>query len=208
MCLRTATTVFAPYCKTNNGEIRFIYDANGNIVTTYLYDAWGNPIPTYESSDSEVGRINPFRYKSYYYDSETRLYYLQSRYYDPQVGRFLNADDVKYLNETDSILNTNLNIYCINNSINMIDIEGTIPQYIDSQRDPQYADIKYGFFGGNIGENGCGVVAVYNLLLSYSKRITFGKVNSDLTSITRGITSFVYNGIGKIGVSPYSIVRY
>ena len=45
------------YGKTNNGEIRFIYDSNGNIVTTYHYDAWGNPIPTDESSDSEVGRI-------------------------------------------------------------------------------------------------------------------------------------------------------
>ena len=112
------------YGKTNNGEIRFIYDANGNIVTTYLYDAWGNPIPTDESSDSEVGRINPFRYKSYYYDSETRLYYLRSRSYDPAVGRFLNADAVEYLGATRTLLSFNLFAYCENNSVNNSDLYG------------------------------------------------------------------------------------
>ena len=112
------------YGKTNNGEIRFIYDANGNIVTTYLYDAWGNPIPTDESSDSEVGRINPFRYKSYYYDSETRLYYLRSRSYDPVVGRFLNADAVELLGESESLLSFDLLVYCENNPILYSDPNG------------------------------------------------------------------------------------
>ena len=113
------------YGKTNNGEIRFIYDANGNIVTTYLYDAWGNPIPTDESSDSEVGEINPFRYKSYYYDSETRLYYLRSRSYDPVVGRFLNADAVEYINQGKKILIKNIFCYCENNSVMNSDTKGT-----------------------------------------------------------------------------------
>ena len=112
------------YGKTNNGEIRFIYDSNGNIVTTYLYDAWGNPIPTDESSDSEVGRINPFRYKSYYYDSETRLYYLRSRSYDPVVGRFLNADSTDYLGTTQTLLSYNLFAYCENNPVNIYDLNG------------------------------------------------------------------------------------
>ena len=112
------------YGKTNNGEIRFIYDANGNIVTTYLYDAWGNPIPTDESSDSEVGEINPFRYKSYYYDSETRLYYLRSRSYDPAVGRFLNADSTDYLGATGTVLSFNLFAYCENTPITYNDKTG------------------------------------------------------------------------------------
>ena len=114
------------YGKTNNGEIRFIYDSNGNIVTTYHYDAWGTPISTNGTLASTVGTINPFRYKSYYYDSETRLYYLQSRYYDPQVGRFLNADAVDFLGVTGTLLSYNLFAYCENNPIKHSDFNGTI----------------------------------------------------------------------------------
>ena len=124
MCLRTATTVFAPYCKTNNGEIRFIYDSNGNIVTTYHYDAWGTPLTPIGTLADTVGAVNPFRYKSYYYDSETRLYYLQSRYYDPQVGRFLNADAVDFLGVTGTLLSYNLFAYCENDPTNCIDLFG------------------------------------------------------------------------------------
>ena len=112
------------YGKTNNGEIRFIYDSNGNIVTTYHYDAWGTPISTTGTLASTVGTINPFRYKSYYYDSETRLYYLQSRYYDPQVGRFLNADSTDFLGATQTLLSYNLFAYCENDSVNSDDIIG------------------------------------------------------------------------------------
>ena len=112
------------YGKTNNGEIRFIYDSNGNIVTTYHYDAWGTPISTTGTLASTVGRINPFRYKSYYYDSETRLYYLQSRYYDPQVGRFLNADGLYYLGLTNTALSWNLFLYCENNPTLFSDTTG------------------------------------------------------------------------------------
>ena len=89
------------------------------IIRIRYCDAWGNPISTDESSDSDIGEINPFRYKSYYYDSETRLYYLRSRSYDPAVGRFLNADAV--IVNTSEILNTNLFIYCLNNPITYYD---------------------------------------------------------------------------------------
>ena len=87
-------------------------------------DACGNPISTDESSDSEVGEINPFRYKSYYYDSETRLYYLRSRSYDPAVGRFLNADSTDYLGATGTVLSFNLFAYCENNCVGYFDENG------------------------------------------------------------------------------------
>ncbi len=74
---------------------------------------------------------NPFRYRSYYYDFETNLYYLNSRYYDPETGRFINADDIGVLNSTKEVLNgLNLYSYCLNNPINSIDDNGDIPNWL------------------------------------------------------------------------------
>ena len=78
----------------------------------------------------DIATVNPYRYRSYYYDSETALYYLQSRYYDPETGRFLNADEAIYLTIFDSILNMNLFAYCQNNPVNMVDVTGGIPRWI------------------------------------------------------------------------------
>ena len=76
-------------------------------MVKYVYDAWGNhkvfsPSGTEITDTTSIGHINPIRYRVYYYDTETGLYYLHSRYYDPQVGRFISADDVDYL-DPDSI---------------------------------------------------------------------------------------------------------
>ncbi len=77
------------YGKDCTGIIRYVYDENGDVVVTYTFDAWGNPIATTGTAAATGGQANPFRYKSYYFDSETGFYYLQSRYYDPAVGRFI-----------------------------------------------------------------------------------------------------------------------
>ena len=76
-----------------------LIDNNGNTVVEYYYDAWGNHKVVDEKGDEitdqdNVGNLNPFRYRGYYYDTETGLYFLQTRYYDPEVGRFLNRDSV------------------------------------------------------------------------------------------------------------------
>ena len=74
---------------------------------------------------------NPFRYRSYYYDFETNLYYLNSRYYDPQLGRFINADDITTLDVTQIALNgLNLYAYCLNNPVNQTDDDGNIPNWL------------------------------------------------------------------------------
>ena len=86
-----------------------VKDINGNNIT----DA------------TNVANINPFRYRSYYYDTETGLYYLQSRYYDPEVGRFINSDASTYVGtERDNICTNNLQSYCINNPVNLTDPSG------------------------------------------------------------------------------------
>ena len=75
------------------------------------------------SYNSSVAKLNPFRYRGYYYDAETGLYYLNSRYYDPSIGRFINADDISYIQPTD-INGLNLYAYCGNNPVMYVDPEG------------------------------------------------------------------------------------
>ena len=91
----------------------------------YKYDAWGNILSITGSLASTIGQINPFRYRSYYYDVESGFYYLNSRYYDPSVGRFLNADGA--VSTGTGILGFNMFAYCNNNPVNLIDSMGTCP---------------------------------------------------------------------------------
>jgi len=104
--------------------IRYLYNTSGEVVTTYTYDAWGTVLSVTGTLAETVGTVNPVRYKSYYFDSETDWYYLQSRYYDPVVGRFLNADLVEFLGVTKTVISNNLFGYCENNAINYNDFLG------------------------------------------------------------------------------------
>ena len=106
----------------------FILDTNGEIVVKYTYDAWGNH-KVLDSNGVEntqatfVGNINPYRYRGYYYDSETGLYFLKTRYYDPMVGRFISMDDVAYI-DPETIGGLNLFAYCNNNPVMNVDPSG------------------------------------------------------------------------------------
>ena len=110
------------YGKNLFGDITDIYDASGVKVAHYAYDAWGNH-DVYDGqgnakTDSAfIGNINPFRYRGYYFDTETGFYYLQSRYYDPTKGRFLNADTLPYLGADSELTGYNLYAYCGNNPV-------------------------------------------------------------------------------------------
>ena len=92
-------------------------------MVEYRYDAWGKLLSTTGSLSSTLGEDNPIRYRGYY-DTETGLYYLQSRYYDPDTGRFINADDVAFLGATGTALSCNLFAYCESNPINRVDNNG------------------------------------------------------------------------------------
>ncbi|MBE6766102.1 MAG: RHS repeat-associated core domain-containing protein [Ruminococcaceae bacterium] len=93
-------------------------------MVEYTYDAWGKLLNTVDNSGINLGSINPLRYRGYYYDQETGLYYLQSRYYDPTVGRFINADDISFLGANGTVLSHNLFSFCVNNPINFTDDSG------------------------------------------------------------------------------------
>ena len=117
------------YQKDLQGNIFAIVNAAGVAVAFYHYDAWGNhkvydgDYITEMTSPTFIGNLNPFRYRGYYYDTETKLYYLQSRYYDPEVGRFISADTVNYA-EPSKFDGLNLYAYCNNNPVMFVDPSG------------------------------------------------------------------------------------
>ena len=108
------------------GDVIQIYNASGVLVATYDYDAWGKVSENATSADTQnITETNPIRYRGYYYDTETGLYYLKSRYYDPTVKRFLNADG--YVQTGDGLHDKNMFAYCLNNSVNLSDPTGRFP---------------------------------------------------------------------------------
>ena len=105
------------YEKNLQGDIIAVYNSAGTKVATYTYtDAWGNHSVSYSNGGASTGVIyNPFRYRSYYYDSDLGMYYLQSRYYDANICRFINADC--YVSTGQGILSVNMYAYCGNNPV-------------------------------------------------------------------------------------------
>ena len=110
-------------------------DNNGNIVVQYNYDAWGNHKVLNASgveivTVNDIGNLNPFRYRGYYYDEETRLYYLNARYYDPEIGRFISPDSINNVIFLAGCIQSELNsyMYCLNDPINFVDYGGYLHQ--------------------------------------------------------------------------------
>ena len=108
---------FYYYIYNLQGDVIALADAStGKLVVTYTYDAWGKLMELKDTTANSVGTLNPFRYRGYYYDTETGLYYLQSRYYDPEVGRFINADAFAST-DISGVLSANMFAYCENNPV-------------------------------------------------------------------------------------------
>lgn len=113
------------YAINGQGDVIGIFDVNGNCVVTYNWDnAWGyNPEPDGPMADT-LGTLNPLRYRSYVYDEETGYYYLQSRYYDPEICRFINADN--YPATGQGFTGNNMFVYCGNNPVSRKDTSGDL----------------------------------------------------------------------------------
>ena len=122
------------YIKNMQEDIIGLTDSNHNLLCSYEYDSWGKLISIKDNNGSiitetsHIGYINPFRYRSYYYDNETNLYYLNSRYYNPEWGRFISEDDVT--GEFGNVLSHNMYLYSFNNPINNNDDEGDWPKWL------------------------------------------------------------------------------
>ena len=110
------------YVKNVQGDIVGLTTTSSLLRVAYTYDAWGNPLTTTGSMAGTLGKVNPLRYRGYVYDEETGLYYLGSRYYDPGVGRFINAD--AYVSTGQGFIGNNMFAYCGNNPIELKDSKG------------------------------------------------------------------------------------
>ncbi|MBP3300077.1 MAG: RHS repeat-associated core domain-containing protein [Clostridia bacterium] len=112
------------YYKNIFGDILGIFNSSGTLVVRYSYDAWGCNLGVTGTMATTLGRYNPFRYRGYYYDNETGMYYLNARYYNPYWCRFISPDPVI---DTGSAVGCNLFTYCGNDPINRIDPTGCSP---------------------------------------------------------------------------------
>ena len=114
------------YLYNSQNDVIGLIDSDGKQVVNYSYDAWGKQTGLTDTSGENIGKLNPFRYRSYCYDDDTKLYVTASRYYDPELCRFLCADNFDVVKaEMFSMNGKNLYVYCCNNPVNAVDEEGS-----------------------------------------------------------------------------------
>ena len=111
------------YIKNAQNDVTAIADSSGKVVANYQYDAWGKLLEV-TGTNTDIANANPIRYRSYYYDSDTELYYLNTRYYSPDICRFINADG--YVQTGQGVLDKNMFAYCGNNPVMRADDGGEI----------------------------------------------------------------------------------
>ena len=126
------------YVKNLQGDIVKILDEDGNEKASFVYNAWGNIL---SQSDDELASINPLRYRGYVYDEDTTMYYLQTRYYDPTTGRFINADNIIFIGSSGTAIGDNIFTYCENDPVNRSDAEGTC--YFDFKDNIKHFNSEY-----------------------------------------------------------------
>ena len=193
------------YRKDAQGNIISLLDSEGNCVVKYVYDAWGNhkvlDANGEEITDpNHIGNLNPFRYRGYFFDKETGLYYLKSRYYDPVTGRFLNADTVEYL-DPESIQGLNLYAYCLNNPVMYLDPFGN--SLIASLIILGGFAIAGGIIGGSLGANEAkeqGLTGIY-----YAAEIVHGVFKGILCGLAVGGTLLLFSA-GIAATAGYATV--
>lgn len=208
------------YVLNAQGDVIALADQNGNLIAKYSYDPWGKllsvtPNGWLDEQNAyylEVAEANPLRYRGYYYDSETGFYYLQSRYYDPEIGRFINADSYASTDAT-GLLSTNMFAYCENNPVNRSDpsgeafgtisglivggLTGALSAYINGD------DILAGTITGAVNGGICGLIVdsgvftggislllcgVTGVLCEASNQAANGKTIKDMDYISIGLS--------------------
>ena len=157
---------FYLFAKNIQGDILYIYNTSGTRLATYTYDAWGKCYVTYQNGGaSTAARYNPFRYRGYYYDTETGFYYLNSRYYDPELGRFLNADG--YINGNGDLIGYNMFAYCGNNPVMFVDPSGET--YNDAYYSDRSDNLLRRFFGVAAFAIASTAVVLYTAQVAYTR---------------------------------------
>ena len=152
-----------------------ILNTSGEAVVEYTYDAWGNIHDVSGSLSETLGEANPLTYRGYVYDHETGLYYVSSRYYDPEIGRFINADAVDLLGANGDFASLNLFAYCGNNPVARVDSNGHF-----------WEAIGIGFVAGIVGQYISDVIG----------NIQNGQTGVDIFTPTSSASDYLASGIG------------
>ena len=265
------------YVYNTLGDVMALVDEEGQLAAQYAYDAYGQVLKVMDGAGNDVSgqaahiaNLNPIRYRGYYYDTDLKFYYLKSRYYDPEVGRFISPDELTMaMSAANGITSPNLYTYANNNPIRYTDSGGKesvgwVYTPIDVQWDAYYRGLeehytnlyragqltedsinyqlyvtpmlaqeaeqflKNGYINvqqdevlvemggrifrymeelplmmGNVAQNGCGMIAAYNVLHAFSEKVTFGSVynafNNPLAMFFR---------VGLLGVDPLYLTSY
>ena len=184
------------YVKNKQDDITDITDSNGEVVASYQYDHWGKILSV--NGDETIGNLNPFRYRGYYYDNDIQMYYLQSRYYDPEVGRFINCDDVNYIGLTESEVSYNPFAYCENDPVNTLDEDGNLSWRL---KIAIVAGLAYGiyntgfWYGVNLKAKRTWVILGYRFAKGFVRGFSgvyfFGKNKTTLAAIAVGLISVI-----------------
>ena len=208
------------YVRNLQNDVVGISDTYGNVLVTYSYDPWGKLLSIDSYEYTWLGELNPIRYRGYFYDEETGLYYLQSRYYNPEIGRFINADEPEILLADDvSLLQSNLYAYCWNNPVNMADDAGYLPWLIAAAVsgavfDTVFYVIGSALTGKEITWAGVGKAALQGAITG----VAFGAVGKAVKAVAKAVktakavkvakyTTGTANQIGKIGEKISGIVK-
>ena len=112
------------YVKNAQNDVIAIVNSNNETVVSYQYDSWGKLLSCEDTSENDiVSFINPYTYRGYYYEFETNTYFLKSRYYNPELCRFISVDG--YVQTRQGVLDKNMFAYCLNNPVNRVDSDGS-----------------------------------------------------------------------------------
>ena len=166
--------------KNQQGDVERVISTDGTILASYTYDAWGNVL----TSEGTLAATNPIRYRGYYFDTETSLYYLQSRYYDPAVGRFVNGDSL--LNGKAGTIGFNLFSYCGNNPLKHVDPSGYFFSDILSFLDTVLAEAQNTVSSLTPAYAGCAGVALADGPLPFADILAFAGV----MALTVGVLAY------------------
>ena len=164
----------------------------------------GYPISKTGSLAATIGTLNPFRYRGYVYDEETGFYYVSSRYYDPEVGRWINADDPEIIDGGDDhILENNLFAYCFNNPVNMQDDTGHWPKWATNLVKAGIGALAIGIgVAATVATGGAAApVLVASLKIAVTSAAIGAAVGAGTNAVNHRVSTGSWNGAGKAALS-------
>ena len=193
------------YQKNIQGDILKIFDGNGTLYAEHGYDAWGKC--TIKTNVNGIAKINPFRYRGYYLDDETGLYYLNSRYYDPEIGRFISPDSTEYLSP-ETINGLNLYAYCDNNPVVNVDPSGHIVLstiFIALTVGAIMGGIFSAIKAADAGLDVRGIIlsAIGGAIMGAAVSVSFALGGAAATGLTVGVNTLNISGLTFFAVSAF-----